>query len=255
MLNDLQHHQSEFASALVNQGDQKQFVQKLVKTSKISPQLAIDIYRNNTHGARLKTLETIYPVCRKILGDEVFHSIASQYIIEDTEGLSDLNHYGEPFVLHLELLLFADRLPEEYCYLPDLARLEYKMHAAYYANNDPVFPFTLFERKVNEDKQVYFIQSASLGLIASEYPVYEIWRKNKDQKNVKEICPLEDMQYLIVYRNEYKSAIAVVEKSEYDLMKAINNNYSLQDIVENTECDIENVLPVLIANKWIVGIY
>ncbi len=215
MLNILQQHQSEFACALVHhQSAHKQLVRKISKTSKISPHLALDIYRNNTRSARLKSLEIIYSVCRKILGDEIFYSIAQQYVIEDTEGSSDLNHYGESFNLYLKSLLEAGRLPEEYFYLFDLASLEYKMHAAYYANADPMFSFKQFEQKVNNKQQVYFKISSALGLIVSEYPVYEIWRCNKEQQYVEEIKPIEGKQYLLVYRNNYRSSIAVINKNE-----------------------------------------
>ena len=255
MLNVLQQHQSEFACALAHhQSAHQEFVRKITKTSKISPQLALDIYRNNTRGARLKSLQMIYPVCRKILGDETFHLIAQQYVIEDSEGSSDLNHYAESFNLHLELLLAADRLPEEYIYLPELVALEYKIHAAYYANTDPLFPFKLFEQKVNNEQQVYFKLSSALGLIASEHPVYEIWRSNKEQQCTEEIKPIEGKQYLLVYRNGYKSSIAVINNREYSIIKDIINDLSLQEIINNANFDINNVLPVLITNKWIVGI-
>ncbi len=255
MLNLVQQYQSEFVCALTHhQSAHKQFIQKISKKSKISPQLALDIYRNNTRGARLKSLEIIYSVCKKILGDETFYSIAKQYAIEDTEGLSDLNHYGESFILHLKSLLEAGRLSEDYGYLADLASLEYKMHAAYYANTDPEFPFKLFEEKINNKQQVVFIISSALGLIASTYPVYEIWKSNKEQQYVEKIKAIEGKQYLLIYRNEYKPSIIVINKNQYIVIEAIINKFSLQKIINDIDCDVNNVLPILISNKWVVGI-
>ncbi|MBE9559427.1 MAG: putative DNA-binding domain-containing protein [Proteobacteria bacterium] len=255
MLKVLQQHQSEFACALVHhQSTHEQFFRKITKTSKISPQLALDIYRNNTHGARLKSLEITYPVCRKILGNETFHLIAQQYVIEGTEGSSDLNHFGESFNLHIRSLLAAGRLAEEYCYLTDLIAFEYKMHDAYYADTDPIFPFKQFEQKVDNGQSIYFKTSSALALIVSEYPVYEIWRSNKEQQHAGEIKPIDGKQHLLVYRDEYKSSIAVINNNEYSILKAIINNLSLQEIINNTNFDINNVLPVLITNRWIVGI-
>lgn len=255
MLNLLQQHQFEFANALLNHKTaRKQFVRKIAKTSKISPQLALDIYRNNTCGARLKTLEMIYPVCKKILGVETFQLISQQYVIEDTEGSSDLNDYGESFTLHLKSLLEAGRLPEEYFYLSDLVEFEYKMHAAYYANTDPMFPFELFEKKINSTQQVYFKTSSSLGLIVSEYPIYEIWNSNKEQYCEAGIKSIEGKQYLLVYRNNYKSSVAVISDDEYNIINAVTNNFSLQEIINMTDCNVNNILPGLIANKWIVDI-
>ena len=196
----------------------------------------------------------IFPVCRKILGDNTFQLIGQQYVIEDAEGSSDLNYYGESFNLYLKSLLEAGRLPKEYFYLSDLVAFEYKMHAAYYANTDPAFPFKLFEQKVNTAEQVYFKTSSALGLMASEYPIYEIWTSNKEQFYAEEIKPIRGKQYLLVYRNDYKSSVAVIHENEYNIIKAITNNFSLQHIVYKMNCDINNILPKLIANKWIVGI-
>jgi hypothetical protein len=255
MLNVLQQHQSEFSAALIDhKSAHKQFVRKLTRSSKISPQLALGIYRNNTSGARYKSLEVIYPVCRKILGDEIFRLIAQQYVIEDAEGSSDLNYYGASFNLHLQSLLEAGRLPDEYAYLSDLAMLEYKLHAAYYADTDPVFPFQLFEQKVKNKQQVYFKLSSALGLIASEYPVYEIWRSNKIKQDAIDVEPIAVRQYLLVYRNEYKSSIAVIDNNEHNILKAIIDGLSLQEMINKENFSISHVLPVLIANEWITGI-
>lgn len=255
MLNVLQQHQFEFAAALIDhQSAHKQFLRKLTKTSKISPQLALDIYRNNTSGVRLQSLQMIYPVCRKILGDKTYRLIVQQYVIEDTEASSQLNYFGASFNLYLKSLLEVGRLPEEYAYLSDLAMLEHKLHVAYYADSDPVFPFQLFEQKINNNQQVYFKLSSALDLIASEYPVYEIWRSNKKKQGAKDVEPIAGKQYLLVYRNEYKSSIAVIDYNEYNILKAIINGLSLQKMTNKETFDIGNVLPILIANKWITGI-
>jgi len=255
MLNVLQQHQSEFVSALLNhQGDHGTFVKKIIKTSKIDPRIALDIYRNNTRSSRLKSLEMIYPVCRKIMGGETFRQIGQQYAIDDTEGASDLNQYGKSFKLYLKSLLEVGRLPEQYLYLIDLVDLEYKMHAAYYANADPEFPFKRFDAKVKNADPIFFKISSALGLMVSQYPVYEIWKSNKEQRYVREIEPIDGKQYLLVYRSDYKSSVVAIDENEYNVINAVVNNLSLQEIINNTNNDINNIIPNLIANKWIVGI-
>lgn len=255
MLSVLREHQSEFAMALA-QADDNEFIKKIKKDSKITPQLALDIYRNNTRGARLNALKLIFPICKKILGDETFHSIARQYVTEDDKGISDLNAYGETFSWQLSLLLSAGRLPEDYAYLSDLAKLEYKLHAAYYASNDPLFPFQLFEQKINNEEPVYLTTSSSCALLTSEYPIYEIWLSNKNQQYEEKINPLTELQYLLVYRSKYQPVVAVINHDQYRIMEAIVDNHSVQKIIGNTECDVDVdvILANLIMNKWVVGI-
>ncbi len=255
MLSILQQHQAEFTTALIRQqGDYSEFTCNLKNSSKIAPQLALDIYRNNTRSARIDTLELVFPVCNKILGNEVFRSIAREYVISDNDGLSDLNHYGEVFNRHFQLLLNIGRLPEEYVYLPDLAKLEFIIHDAYYADNDPEFNFKLFEQKINNEEPVYFQISASLGLVKSEYPIYKIWLNNQKQQIAKTIYAIEDTQYLLVHRDSYKPVVSPVSKFEYLLLAAFINDFSFQEAIENKEYNIDVILPKLIANKWIAGI-
>lgn len=255
MLSVLRQHQSEFATALIQaQEADNKFLKKIKNTSKISPQLALDIYRNNTLGARVNALKLVFSIAKKILGDETFHSIAQHCVIAKDEGVSDLNAYGESFSLQLSLLLSAGRLPEDYAYLPDLAKLEFKMHAAYYANNDPLFPFKLFRQKINDNESVYLKASASLALLTSKYPIYEIWLSNKDQQYEEKIKPLTATQYLLIYRNKYQPMVAVINDDQYRIMEAIINNCSLQKIIDNAECDVDVLLPDLIMNKWVVGL-
>ena len=70
----------------------------------------------------------------------------------------------------------------------------------------------------------------------------------------EEIKAREGKQYLLVFRNNYKSSVVVIGADEYNIIKAVANNLSLQEIINMTDCDINNILPSLIANKWIVDI-
>ena len=251
----LQQHQSEFTSALISQqDDDNDFASKINKSSKIDPQRALDIYRNNTNGARIDALALVYPVCNIILGDEVFRSIAREYVLSSNDTQSDLNHYGELFNRHFQLLLNTGRLPEEYMYLSDLAKLEFIIHRAYYADNDPDFNFQLFEQKINNEESFYLKISVSLGLVKSAYPVYEIWLKNNNHQTTKNIYAIEEMQYLLIHRDSYKPVVNPVEKYEYVLLDACINEVLFQGIVESSEYNIDVILPKLITNKWIVGI-
>ncbi|NOQ90563.1 MAG: hypothetical protein GQ549_06430 [Gammaproteobacteria bacterium] len=255
MLTILQQHQLEFTNTLIHPtGEYNNFFQKIKSPSKISPQLALDIYRNNTRGARINSLEIIYPVCNKILGEDIFNAIAKEYVIADATGCSDLNHYGRTFNQHLDQLLRTERLEEEYRYLSDLTKLEHLIHSAYYNDNDTEFDFDLFSQKVNKNEPVYLKISTSLGLVKSKYPIYEIWLNNQKQQAVENINAIKDTQYLLIHRKKHKPLISTINKNEYLLIEAIINNFSFQQIIENFEFDSDIILPKLIANKWISGI-
>lgn len=255
MLSSLQQHQEEFADALArHQADHNSFTCKLKESSKITPQLALDIYRNNSRGARVDTLVLVYPACKDILGDEVFRSIAREYVLSYKDKQPDLNHYGKLLSRHFQSLLDAGRLPGEYIYLPDLAELEYKIHIAYYADNDHEFNFQLFELKIKKEETFRLKTSASLGLLKSEFPIYDIWLNNKKRQPDKKIYALEDIQYLLVYRDHYKPDIYLLSKEEYLFLDACINEVSFQELIENSKYKVDAILPKLIADKRITGI-
>ena len=259
MLSTLEQHVSMLTHALAGQvQDERGIIPGIKKSSRISPKRALEIYRNNTRGARINALEVIYPACRNILGDDTFRSIASAYVNADTVGASDLNRYGRAFSQHIDLILDTGRLPDDYSYLADLARLEFMVHAAYYADPDTEFDFVLFEQRVLNEEQVCLQLSPSLGLLASAYPIHQIWQNNRPELNNRQrshvIRAITDTQYLLVYRDEYIPVVVSVKAHEYQLLDAFANEHSLQDVVEQIDFDIDSVLPGLIANRWITGI-
>lgn len=258
MLMSLQQHIAEFASVLLGSSleDKAVFVEKIKPSSKIPPQLAIDIYRNNTCGSRVNALNAVYPACKNILGDDIFNSIAKEYVATNIIGSSDLNNYGTAFDQHLALMFDAERIPADYNYLPDLARLEFLFHIAYYADDDPIFDFELFERRVQKGQQIYLRTSESLALISFQTPIHQIWISNCKGARYKteNVQALTETQYLLIYREENIPVVTTINHCEHHLLDEIINNQSLQRIVDSIECDIEVILPRLISKKWITGI-
>lgn len=264
MRSDLEQHITEFTLALTadRQDGEYEIISKMSTASRIPPRLALEIYRNNTRGSRVSALESIYPACRNILGSETFRSIAREYVVADTTGTPDLNHYGETFNRHLAELVENGRLPADYAYLYTLASLEFKYHAAYYADSDPEFDFELFEHKVTSGQPVYLKPSCSLGLLASEFPVYQIWQKNLNAQESAQtgsrisdqVQSINTMQYLLVYRDTDTPMIITINDHEYRLLEAIESKLSLQSVVDRIDCDVDVLLPGFIANRWITGV-
>lgn len=259
----LHKHVSAFARALAGgHWHSDQYIAAMIrKTSNISPQLALDIYRNNTRGARIRTLEIVYPACRNILGDETFHAVAREYVTADRYGAADLNHYGKTLGGHLGTLLDACRLPPDFAYMRDLARLEYHYHAAIYADDDAPFDFELFARKIDQGEPLHLLPNASLALLRSRYPLHEIWQLNgaastplDDTASTRQVAASHGMQYLVVYRDRMAPVIETVSKCEYRLLDAFSRRRSLQWALDHIDCDIDVLLPQLIANRWLVGV-
>jgi len=93
----------------------------------------IGIYRGNLVGAWNKALSAAYPVIRQLVGDDFFEGLARFYGKGHPSREADLNRFGEHFAAFL-----ADFEPVAgFPYLPDMARLEWSLHQAYYAPDTP----------------------------------------------------------------------------------------------------------------------
>ena len=255
MADKLQQYEAEFTAAIAYEttGVESGLRQKIKPSSRLPAQLALDIYRNNTRGARVNALEQIYPICARILGTSTFRAIARDYTAADTRGSADLNTYGEGFCHHLARLHTEGRLADDFIYLSDLAVLEYKFHRAYFVDDDPEFGFFEFEHSVQNGAMIYFRLSQALSLLSSKFPLYQIWRSNHEHHKSDNVNAIGGVQYLVVYRDDFRPAIATVEPCEYRLLDAIAEKTSLQQLIDETACPVDQLLPKMIAQKWIVG--
>jgi uncharacterized protein len=86
-------------------------------------------YRANVHGNWTQALAGAYPIVRKIVGAEFFDGLAHAYAWEHPSASGDLNEYGARMADFVARFRHTQDLP----YLPDVARMEWLAHRAYYA--------------------------------------------------------------------------------------------------------------------------
>src|SRR5262245_35052247 len=111
--------QSELARALDGEPASEQLLAFLVgDASSVDRRLAV--YRGNLLGTATHALASAYPVIVKVVGDEFFAAMASEYARHSPSTDGDLNEYGMQLAGFLESFAPVRELP----YLPDLARLE-----------------------------------------------------------------------------------------------------------------------------------
>jgi uncharacterized protein (UPF0276 family) len=87
------------------------------------------LYRGNLTATWDKTLSAACPVLRQMVGAEFFSALSRAYGMSQHSDSADLNDFGAAFAR------FLDRFEPvaDYPYLPDMARLEWAVHRAYYA--------------------------------------------------------------------------------------------------------------------------
>jgi len=217
--------------------------------------VAMDIYRNNSIGVRQRTLEIIYPVIEKILGERCFNMMANDFVTASPSLDSDLNNYGQAFPDFLVDQVFLHTAFADFFYLPDLARLEWFYHAAYYAPDDEPTPDLSSDfLSPGNEKAVRLVCSRAQFHLSTTYPVYDIWQSHQGDKAVKEVAALTEEDYLLVYRQQGHPEIEHINRDEWIILQALAVTRDIESTVEWTlekGVDIQQALPSMIEKGWV----
>ena len=248
-LRDLQR---SFMDALIGGDCDRRLLAAVCDDGAMTADERIAVHRNNMRYSLSRTLQQIYPVCYRILGKGYFRQVAQTYIGRHPSDQNDLNDYGGYLAgFFAELAAKRDEL-SDFMYLPDLARMEWHFHMAYYAADDPPFDFGAFEKTARQNGgQVYFLLSASLALLASAYPLLEIWQTNQSEATATTVAR-EGNEYLCIFRRDDEPRIERIDQPRYDLLRAIAGGASLEQLAERSDM-LDSELPTLIREGWVCG--
>jgi hypothetical protein len=136
-----------------------------------------DAYRSNVFGNWAGALACAYPIVRKIVGEEFFDGMAREYARAHPSASGDLNEYGARLPEFVAAFAHTQDLP----YLPDVARMEWLAHRAYYAVDPVPFDFKAV-LAVDSDRHADLRPrlAASCALMASNWPLGRIWLVHQD---------------------------------------------------------------------------
>ena len=135
------------------------------------------VYRTNVRGAHLQALDQAFPVTREVLGPRYWRQLLEAELPLFGSRSPDLNRYGD---FMPSIVGNAQRRRPELCdlpYLDELAMLEWKVHCARIAADDPVFNWEGFTALPDEAQAKARLQlSSALNRLRLAYPVDQIWR-------------------------------------------------------------------------------
>jgi len=166
--------QRDFCRALL-EGEQAS-VAPLVLADGLAVEERLAVYRNNVLSSLTAVLKETFPVVCRLVDERFFGYAAHEFLRAHPPERPCLAEYGGRF----PDFLAAFAPCRELIYLPDVARLEWLMHAAAYAADVPaLLPQSLHGIAPQDTPRLVFGLHASLGLIASPWPIDCIWRANR----------------------------------------------------------------------------
>ncbi|MBI5450276.1 MAG: putative DNA-binding domain-containing protein [Gammaproteobacteria bacterium] len=206
--------QRQFASAIVDAHAAAQH-ESLWHDTLLNPG-RLTAYRNNFRINIEDALAAIYPVVRRLVGDEFFAAMTRIYAGHAPSRSGNIHHFGA----HLPEFLrgFAPTRPLPY--LPDVARLELAYHQAFHAGaGAPLSDVQQQRIAAGGYADLMFTMQPALRLLRSDYPALRIWLANRaDSDEVPTIDLNAGGDRLLIYRHLDEVEITRLDEPHYRLL-------------------------------------
>lgn len=175
--------QNEFGAAIQDAG--REVPRAVTSHTARHPTRRFNVYRNNFYAGLIDVLAGRFPVVTRLVGEEFFRAMARVYVEQNPPRSPMLIEYAGDFADFL-----ADFEPvQDVPYLPDIARLEWAWHCAYYAaDSKPLTGGELAGLPQERLTETRFDLHPSLGVVQSRFPIVAIWKTNRFDKDV---CPVD----------------------------------------------------------------
>jgi hypothetical protein len=209
----------------------------LVTEGKLSADVRLGIYRNNTVSNLCNALKADYPVVEKLVGDDFFRHAAKCFIAETPSTSGDINDYGESFPEFLATFPAAAGLP----YLGDVARLERAWKHSFFAADAEAADWSgLNELSPELLGDVRFHLHPAVHLMSSSFPVMQIWSANQSEASSPAEIRLDaGAEWILLRRPHAQVEMELLAPGEYAWLAALFDGRSLAAAVDAAFCVME----------------
>lgn len=161
----------------------------------------MSIYRHNTQLTLIELLRSSYPVMEKIVGADFFQTLAFHYQQQYPPACGDRHVFGA----HLTDFIATFEPAAALVYLSDLARLEWRHHLAYFADDASLLTFEQLQQRLatNNDTtgdDLRLPLHPSVSCINVQHNVLDIWSAHQ-QDEVATVALQFDPHHLLIWRN------------------------------------------------------
>jgi hypothetical protein len=182
----LRELQAGFAAGVVS-GDFAEALIRQVVDDAAGAAGRLGIYHNHYRISLTETLESTFPVVRRLVGAGFFAMAAGRFIQAHPPQVPCLAEYGGAFPPFLERMEEARPL----VYLGDVARLEWALNEAYFARDaDPACARTLAQIPLERLLEGTLPLHPACRIVASPWPIDRIWQANRTDDGPEEIIDL-----------------------------------------------------------------
>ena len=210
-------------------------------------------YADTVRATHRETLEQAYPVCVEVVGRRYWRLIAAPPDGREGSAERDLARHGADVPRRLAAALANRAELAGYDYLPDLARLEWRVHRARYAADDPAFDFEAFAARDDRD-DLRLLTSASLAQGSSPWAVDELWRAHREDGGGGEVAAAAT-HYSVHRGPGFEVSVDSLTVGDAELLDAVRGGAALSTLERLPGIDgaLATKIYDWIMRGWIVG--
>ena len=188
------------------------------------------VYRGNVYGNRAKALAGAYPVVRKIVGEAFFEAMAWRYAREHSSASGDLKEYGEELPRFLAEFEPTQDLP----YLPDVARMEWLAHRAYFApDRVGLEKKSLGTIRPEHYSSLRLPLAPGCALLESPWPLGRLWAIHQDDYEGEfEIDLAAGPDRILVHRPRWRAQVLSLAPGDFAFLAAASRGETLGAALE-----------------------
>jgi hypothetical protein len=198
----------------------------LVDGQGLQPSQRLQIYRNNCLISLTEALKATYPVIHRLVGDGFFRTAAAAFIKASPPQEPRLSAYGAAFPTFLAQYAPAATL----VYLPDMARLEWALNAAWHAPDAPALTAAQLSQASESGMPLHL--HPACHLLESPWPIERIWHAHRTADEIEHGIHLDQGGCrLLVYRQGFDVTLATLSGGEFALLGRFADGADLESAV------------------------
>lgn len=207
------------------------------------------VYRGNIQGNCVQALRSAYPIVGKIVGEEFFEATAREYVRAHPSTSVDLNRYGERLPEFLEGFPHTADLP----YLPDVARMEWLAHRAYYSRDAVPFDGVSLAGTPPERHRLLRPRLArACGLLESAWPLGRIWAIHQDDYDgAFEVDLGSGPDRILVDRPRWRARVLSLSHGDFRFLESSARGDTLGAALEAALTEDPHFDPSAALARWI----
>jgi hypothetical protein len=246
--------QRAFAAAILT--EEATPLAAIVKAGGIAAERRIQVYRNNSLITLGEALKATFPVVCRLVDERFFDYAARTFIQAHPPRQPRLAEYGDQFADFLAGFAPAQPLP----YLADVARLEWAINAAYHApDREPLQPAAIAALPADAYPGLIFTLDPASALLRSPYPVDELWRANRPDRDGSGVDLGAGECRLLVHRIDDDVRLQRLSAGELAMSEALAAGRTLGDafaaaVTEEPGFDATALLAAHLGRGLFIGI-